>query len=193
MMSKKLSKYSDLSSICKEFKKKSKNIKDIVIYGSAVKGKLAPRDIDVIMIFSDEVLETRMQLAHELKTMLGKHADVKQMVFEDFFDSAFLARQGILLEGISLITGEKLAQQFGFEGYALFSYSLEGLTHTKKVSFEYALSGRGSNSGVLKDVSAKSVGKGAILVPVEQSVAFEDFLSYWKVKFVKKYVLVATH
>ena len=189
-MSKELLKY--LVSESRKFK--ARGIFDIILYGSFIRGKQTPRDIDIIIVFSDSKLEERLKLAQyfkrELKNKIIKdyELDVKTANLVDLFESSFLAREGILVEGYSLLHSCPFAERIGFKGYTLFAYKLKGLTHNEKTKFTYSLIGR-NKKGISELTKAKSIGRGAVIVPVENSSVFEDFLKEWKTEYVQYKVL----
>ncbi len=180
-----------LISQSKKFAKK-KEIFDVVLYGSATKGKSNVRDIDILIIFTDEKLRTRVEIAQQLKEILREkilNLDIKTINLSELFDKEFLARQSILIEGLSLIENKPIAEKLGFEGYALFNYKLTNLNHNEKTKFTYALIGRNTD-GILKKLKAKKLGRGALLIPIENSITFEEFLTKWKIQFQSKNVLI---
>ena len=181
-----------LESVSKSFFKKEK-LFDIILYGSAVKGKDEPRDIDIVIIFLDESVKNRLETAQKFKKNLSKALkfDIQTLNVADFFDASFFARQSILIEGYSLVSGRKFSEKLGFNGYSLFSYGLGNLSHNQKTLFTYSLSGRSKEEGMVKKVKGKSIGKGAFIVPIENSLIFEDFLNKWELKYSKKNILVS--
>lgn len=190
-MSKDYLKY--LKSLSKELAKKH-NIFDVVIYGSSVKGKEEPRDIDLLLIFEDKKLKERVEIAQELKEKAHekiKGIDVKTINLKELFEKEYLARQAIFTEGYSLIHNSPFSERLGFEGYALFTYTLTNLDHNKKNMFTYALIGR-KKEGIKKQLKAQSLGKGAIIIPTKNSLIFENFLQKWGITFKKKSILVST-
>ena len=52
----------------------------------------------------------------------------------------------------------------------------------------YALIGRNSE-GVLKSLGGVSLGRGAIKIPIEKSLEFEEFLQKWGINYQKSNVL----
>ena len=180
-----------LESNCKRFQKQNKEVFDIIIYGSIVKGKLDFNDIDLMIIFNTIPLKKRLEIAQNLKFHLKdeiQHIDIKTMNFEDFFDETFMARQGILIEGVSLIKNKSLAELMGFNGFSIFTYNLKNLDHNKKTQFTYALGGRNSE-GVLKSLKGASLGRGAVQIPIEHSNEFESFLQKWSINYKMKNIL----
>jgi predicted nucleotidyltransferase len=184
-----------LESVCKRFAASRKDIFDIVLYGSSARGRAAPRDIDIMIIFLDTALRPQLETITDLKRMLKsttKTLDIKGMNLKDFFNPDFLARQAVLIEGSSLIDQKRLAQKLGFEGTTSFSYTLQGLTHNEKVKFNFSLKGRGTK-GVLDSVSGTAVGRGVVSIPVEKADDFEEFLKKWNIIFKKKRILEETY
>ncbi|MEK6888929.1 MAG: hypothetical protein AABW80_02365 [Nanoarchaeota archaeon] len=177
----------------KAFAKKH-NVFDIVIFGSGVKGKIEPEDTDIALIFNNESLEKRMQLSHEFKNILKikvKKVHIESINISDLFDASFFARQGIIIEGQSLIHKISLSKRLGFESFSLFSYTLKNLNHSKKTSFTYSLIGRNKMAGIIKNTNAKPLGKGAIIVPIENSIIFEEFMIKWCINYTKKNILIS--
>src|SRR3989338_3451658 len=93
-----------------ESEQKDTSIFDIILYGSTVKGKSDARDTDMIVIFLEGTLRERLDKIQSIKNKIKPmypHIDMKQMLLTDFFSSDFLARTGILLEGISIFKERK--------------------------------------------------------------------------------------
>ena len=83
--------------------RKDNSISDIIVYGSSVKGKFKPNDVDIVVIFSEGTLKERLEKIQNMKSVLDmKNLDMKQMLMSDFFSDAFLAKTGIILEGYSI-------------------------------------------------------------------------------------------
>lgn len=167
---------------------------DVVAYGSIVKGKIKPNDIDIMAIFLHGSLKDRLEMIQKIKLGLEKSfdlpIDIKSMLISDFFKPEFLARQGVILEGVSMIDGKQAANKFGFKAFKLFTYDLANLNNTKKTQYIYAVNGRYSE-GILKKLEGKSLGKGVIIVPVKNSLEFEEFLEKWDVNFKSENILVS--
>lgn len=175
-----------------ESKKKERVIFDIILFGSAVKGKIFPKDIDIVVIFLEGSLRERLdkvqQIKDKLKT-LNKNFDIKQITLKELFSSHFLARTGVLLEGLSLFTGKKFCELLGFQSHTLFWYNLNGMSHTQKVKFNYILAGRKYMEGVIKEFNGERLSRGVIKIPIENSLEFEEILKNNKVNYRKKDIL----
>src|SRR3989344_5419937 len=162
----------------KKFKEIHKEIFDIAIYGSFVKGKNDFNDVDIIIIFIETNLEKRLEIGQKFKERIKeeiKNIDIKTMNIKELFDANFLARQGLLIAGISLIKNKRLAEILGFKGYSLFTYNLNGR----------------NSEGIIKSLKGKQLGKGAVKIPIENSSQFSEFLDKWKVEYRKSDILEA--
>ncbi|MBR9691788.1 hypothetical protein GOV06_03290 [Candidatus Woesearchaeota archaeon] len=173
-----------------ESEKKDKTIFDIVIYGSAVKGKSEARDIDIMVIFLEGSLKERLDKIQRIKSKLKKigNIDIKQMLLKDFFSSSFLARTGVLLEGISAFNRKRFSETLGFRAFTLFWYNLKRLSHAQKVKFNYILAGRGTR-GVLDELNGIRLVNGAVKIPIENSAVFEEILKTNNADYSKKNIL----
>lgn len=168
------------------------SIFDIVIFGSLLKGKPSPRDIDILVIFLQGALKERLDTIQEIKNRLKPkfelNIDIKQALLKDLFSPEFLARTGVLLEGYSIFQNRKFCQTLGFDPYTIFWYDLKGLTHTQKVKFNYILAGR-NQKGVIVLLKGQRLAKGVIKIPIEHSLEFEIILKNNSVSYNKKNIL----
>jgi len=181
-----------LKSVAKKLAKE-KNIFDIVSYGSFVKGKENPNDFDFALVFVNTPLSERLNIAQEFKEKIRekiKNPDVTTLNIFELFDSSFLARQGVLVEGISLLSSTSIAERLGFKGYSLFTYNLKNMTLSQKTRFTYSLSGR-NNIGIIERLGAKHLGRGVIAIPIDKSAIFEDFLKEWKIQYEENKILIS--
>jgi predicted nucleotidyltransferase len=167
-------------------------IADIVVYGSAARDETA-RDVDILVLFRGGSLRERLERLQRVKEkaricLPGAVIDAKQALYDELFSPAFLARAGVLLDGFSIVHNKRLCDMMGFRSSVLFSYSLTGLSHSQKVSFNYVLAGR-NGRGILASLGARRFVNGAVLVPMEHAASFEDVLKRAKVTYKKKPVL----
>ena len=168
------------------YKENRKKVFDIVLYGSSVRGKGKPRDIDIMLILKNVDRKEYYDIPYMFrKEIEGKEikVDVKGMFLEELFSPELLARQGLIIEGYSLIKKEYLGKMLGFDRFSLFVYSLKNLSLTGKTKFQYALKGRGDRKGVSSQLGGISIGIGSILIPVEKSELFKEFLARWEVNY----------
>lgn len=172
-------KWQDLKKSLKNLLKKYKEIKDFIIFGSSVKGKYAPSDIDIALVIEKKEFSLVGEVKDQLKI---KNLDVEMIEPEDIYQS----RLGLALisEGFSIRNNKFLREKLGLSPMKVYTYGIRDLTQTKKVLF-----GRGLNQ-IIRDVKAVKLGAGSIMVPVEQSSKFEDFLQTWSLKYKTKEYLV---
>jgi len=175
--------------------KKNKEIFDIVLYGSLVRRKRKVNDIDILFIFYQLPLKERLIITQQFKKEIStiRNIDIKTINLDELFSKNFLAKQGVLIEGISLIDNKPFSEKIGFNGFGLFSYKTTQLSNTEKVRFSYALNGRRKEIGFLERVEGKRVGNGAFLIPIKNLELFYEFLEKWKIEFKIKKILVSEY
>lgn len=165
------------------YSKNNSILKDIVLYGSAVR-ETEPRDLDIILLLKENRKER--DLSYKLRKIIKGEdvgVDIKEKIFEDIFDSDFLAGGSIVLEGYSLISEEFLAEKLNINNYTLFKYNLENMDRNTKTKYNYAFKGRRGNKGVLEEVKGKHLSSGVVLVPIPETERFKNFLERWEVNY----------
>lgn len=163
----------------KKLLKKYKDIKDIIVFGSLVKDKHAPKDIDIAIVKDKK----EISLVGEIKEKLDiKNLDIELIKPEEIYQT----RLGLTLvtEGFSIKNNKFLREKLNLSPMKIYIYGIKNLTQTKKVMF-----GRGLKQ-VMKDTEAIKLGAGSIMVPIEKSGSFEDFLDSWNLKYKTKEYLV---
>ena len=147
------------------------------MFGSLVKGKFKPNDVDIALL----VKEKEIALVGEVKEFLGKrNVDIELVSLEEFYST----RIGLTLitEGFSVKRDKFLKDILGLKSKKIYIYNIKHLTQSHKVLF-----GRGLNF-VLNKIKAVKLGAGSVMVPLESSGEFEDFLARWEMKYnVKEY------
>ncbi|MFH0817966.1 MAG: nucleotidyltransferase domain-containing protein, partial [Candidatus Micrarchaeota archaeon] len=139
-------------SISNFWNKRKGELIDIIAFGSAVRGKESPADLDLLLLFRDEV---HSETVYELRGILergGFKADVLGKSWNEMLSSDFLARESVLSEGVSLVSRKGLAEGFGYRSFIMFRYDMKGKTNTEVTKFYYALYGRKREGGFLKEV-----------------------------------------
>ena len=176
-------------SSCKSFFKKNKDkLLDIILFGSAVRGKEDYNDIDILLLFKDKL---DLDLVFEFKSLFPKlDVSVTGKIYNDIFKSSFLAREGILSDGYSIIHNKFLHQLYGYNTYYLFKYSLNGFSTSSRVKFHYALYGRGRNKGMIKRVGGIKFSQTIVLVPMKNADTFKEFLESIKIEFTYFPILI---
>lgn len=179
----------------KRFLSEHGEVWDIVVYGSIMRSKDDAKDIDFAIILAKKIsVEEKLALSQTLKESIEKtqpsmQIDVKAVDLEDFTDSLFVARQGIMAEGYSLSRGQYLTELFGFETFALIKYSLNNLTYSEKKMLYYALKGRRGTKGVLAKINGTLVSRGLLRVPVQSYDKIARLLRMHKVNFSSEFMM----
>jgi predicted nucleotidyltransferase len=165
---------------------KTTEIKDILVFGSLIKGKEKPNDIDILVIFKKRVIKDQ---EYQIKKILTRHynnvsiiSKTKKTITEASFD----ARESILFEAFSLLTKKNLAEEYGFLSFGLFKYNFSNWNKLQKTKFYYALNGRGSEEGIFQQLNSIKLSDQTILIPLNKIDNFKEFLDSWKLDY--KYI-----
>lgn len=175
-----------------DFFRKNKEILDIIIFGSAVKGKEKPNDIDVLVLFKDK---KDLDISYELKKSLEKefklNFEIVSKSYNEVFSISFKAREAIISEGYSVVYSRYISEGFGYNAFMLFKYSLKGLNKSQRMRFYYSLYGRTKEQkGVLSVLNAKKFSESLILCPLEKINQMDGFFENWKISFESFPVLI---
>lgn len=173
-----------LSDVAKNLHKKYGNeIFDIILFGSFMKGKYNPKDIDVLIIFNKKIMKsTEIEFRNSLK---GEQVfDINSTTLTELEGEGFIAKEGIYLEGISLITDKNISESLGFFSVAFVKYDIGPLKGSKRISFYHALNGRGSNEGFLVFIKAKKYSGNIIICDYGIVEKIKEFLDNWKLNYV---------
>ena len=180
--------FDKLIETAKKFKKTHRQVFDIILYGSAVKGKEKPNDYDFMLLLKKSRGYDRLDLSFEFKQELlrlgfpHEKLDVKALTLEELFDPNYLASPGVIIEGYSLTKGKPVHELLNGEGYALFILR-PTINGNEKTKFQFALKGRDGEGGILRELNGRYLGPWVILLPVENAHRFREFLEFWRVDF----------
>ena len=168
----------NLSEIKKELKiyLKDKRVYDVVLFGSFVKGKLTPGDIDVAVISDEELDEIR-----------GFH--ISFFKTQDFFTNIPSLVNTLFREGFSLKHNKSFSEVYGFRNKCMFVYDLTSLNSSNKVRVVNFLRGKG-DKGLVVGEGGEWVVNGVFICPVNKDYLFEQFFLNHKIKFKKSYLLI---
>ena len=153
-----------------------KEVYDIIIFGSFVKGKANPSDIDLAIISDKKNFEIK-----------GFHVSVISLI--DFFKPVELINT-LLREGYSLKRDKSFSESYGFKNKCLFRYELTELSLSKKVQVVNFLRGKKHEKGLVLDKEGEWISNQVFLCPVIFDSIFERFFLTNKVKFRKYYILI---
>ena len=178
-----------MSKIHSIIKKYEDEILDIAVFGSSVRGKEKPRDLDVLIIYKTKVNpELNYKIKKEFET-LGFEIDLVAKNYSGLFDSSFIAREAYLSECYSLLQKKFIADGFGYKPMALFRYDIKNFNKSQRMRFYYSLYGRNSE-GMLKKLNLYKFSERIIISPVEESERVKDYLNSWKIQYIEIPILI---
>ncbi|MBI5390356.1 nucleotidyltransferase domain-containing protein [Candidatus Woesearchaeota archaeon] len=156
---------------------KDKEIVDIIIFGSQVKGSTVVNDIDLMILSQHKEKKTAWK--ESLQKVLKKKVDVQIVSIEDYASFIWVT---MIKEGYSVKHNMYLFERHHVQPVVLYTYALKTLTPSRKVMFQRALS---QFHGI------KRLSNRVILVPIQESGSFSSFLRHWEIDLdAREYALL---
>lgn len=156
----------------------SPDIWDIILFGSSLRGKRKASDLDVLVVFGNEL---DLEKTQQLKGLFPEHAEVLPITVADMTSDAFRPREDILADGFSLRLGGRISHAFGYSSQVLFLCDFN-FSQNERMRFHHALHGRKSE-GILRRVKGRRVAPKLFAIPAESSDGFREFLDSWKISY----------
>ena len=161
--------------------KKYKDIEDFYIFGSFVKGKFSPSDIDIALITYKKDFKLLSNVLKELKEYPNLHIEI--FLFKEIFTEPVW--KSLLSEGFSVKKNKYLRDLMNIKSGVLYKYSLKKMNKSEKTMFNRAFIEE------LKITQGSSVSAGSVIIPIGQEKEFDDFLDNWdKVQKKKWRILI---
>ena len=165
----------------KIFKNYGDDIDDIILFGSYVKGSNEYNDIDILMIFKKKINKT---IETEFKNKLDiPKLDINSITLEELKGDGFIAKEGLYLEGKSLVSGKFLNEILGFTSIAFIRYDISKILGSSRTRLYYALYGRGGSQGFLKEIKARKYSDNIIICDYLVVEKVKEFLEHWKIEY----------
>ena len=166
----------------------NKEVIDIVQFGSSVIEGKEPKDIDIAVIFNKIPIKDQLLESQKIKRQLEKHAEkpihITILDYYSLLDNANFAREGILHQGKSIITGDSFSKQLlSLEPRTYIHYSLNNLKKKDKIRFNYMLSGKQGLYGLLRKYKGKLLKPGLIEIPPEFEEIFISSIKKFNIEF----------
>lgn len=161
--------------------KREKLLIDIILFGSALKSKNAPNDIDLALLFREKQYEQIEEITYAIKKIgdaNNTELDIEPIVIDDFYKKPICFI--LLHEGFSIKNNAFISEMIKMKPGILISYSLQNKNKSDKVRFSYALYGRKKGEGFLRAINGKEAGKGSIIIPTEKEEAAKSFFKQWE-------------
>jgi len=171
--------------------KKERSLVDIFIFGSALKSKENPKDIDLVSFFRMKDYRVIEEVNYKIKKEGDRHklnVHIEPLIVDDMLHSEVY--RNIIHEGFSIRYMQPVKQILNFGSFLLVTYHLKNKKPSEKVMFSYALFGRKKGGGILNEMGGKGLGKGSILVPVDREDIILSFFNQWNVAFKRQRVLL---
>ena len=156
---------------------KRKEIEDIIIFGSILKGKKDVKDIDVCVVFK----EFSEKLWKEINGIDKKYHFSKTKFSQFLEEPSFW--QTLIHEGYSLKHKYMLSNIIGMNSYFLFEYKLDNLSRIKQQIFSHALYGSGGRESFLKSINGEKLGNKNVKVPFDKSEEMRSFFDTWNLVY----------
>lgn len=111
---------------------------DVVLFVSAVKGKLSAKDYDICMVFKHRTVKNLEGTLGRFRSIEGVH--ITHVSREDLFSEPLWLT--LIAESESVLKEKPVAERLGPYCAMIFSYDLKALTPQKKMRFYNAVLGR---------------------------------------------------
>ncbi|NQV09470.1 nucleotidyltransferase domain-containing protein [Candidatus Woesearchaeota archaeon] len=164
-----------------------KEVVDIIFFGSFVKGKTAPKDIDLCLIFKEKI---DLFLIKKINDGVKENIHISSLTVKNFFNKKHSLSQTLLYEGISLVSEKPLNDIYSLNSHGLYYYDLSKMNKNDKVKFIYTLKGRRKEDGLVKRFGGEFVVPGCFIIPVEKDYEMKEIMDKWNVKYKRKRILL---
>lgn len=193
-MLKKLLKNTKFRIVIKEFfREYEEKIIDIILFGSVVRGKEFPKDIDILVIYKSNQDFKLNRLLKNLINKIGINVEITSKVYKDLFDPTFIAREALLSEGYSLIQDIFISEGLGYNDFYLFRYDLRNFKKSSRMRFYYSLYGRKKEeTGMLKKLNSYKFSERILITPIVEVEKMREYLDRWNIKYVEFPVIIPT-
>lgn len=153
---------------------------DVILFGSATKGKVAPRDLDLAVI-----LETRSARLDALLAKLPEEYHVSTLTLKELVAAPPTLATTLLREGWSLREARPFCARYRFTPCVLYAYDLSALPNSKKAAAVRWLRG-----GFVEEHDGSWLARSVILVPAEHDAPIEAYFRNSVIRYTKRYVLI---
>ncbi len=157
---------------------KEKEILDIILFGSTIKGKISPGDIDIAIISNNKINPK----------IKGFH--ISGISPEEFFKNPPTLITTLLREGYSIKNNKFLAENLNFKNKVLFTYNLSNLKPSKKVQIVNILRGKNKLQGIVEKNKGEWLANQVFTIPINSEHLFNKLFQNLNIKHTKNYVLI---
>lgn len=154
----------------------SKDVVDIVQFGSSIMKGSSPNDIDIAIIFDKIPLKGQLEESQKIKKQIQKRAEIpvhiKSFDFYSLLDKGNFAKESILFYGKSILNGKYFSERFGLVPKIRIFYVLKNLEKKDKVKFNYLLNGKKDSYGLLRKYGGEIISPGIVETSPENEKIF---------------------
>ena len=160
-----------LKKLCKKVLKNYPELKDIIIFGSFIRKKNNPKDIDLALIIQKYKVKSGTIGKITKEFDIFKKIDIEVIDSENIYLDPLFWR--IAREGFSVKHNKFISKSAQIKPVVFYEYSLNGLSKTKKVQF---------NRAIHNTIKGNIIKKGSIWVPISESEKFKELINSWNLK-----------
>ena len=161
-----------------KFLLKNPEIIDIILFGSALKGKANPKDIDIALISENQ----------KIYDIEGFHTSIINP--KEFVQKPSSLITTIIQEGYSLKNNNYFAELLRFKTKMMYIYKLNNLENSKKVKIVRILRGNNQEKGMVSKYEGEWLSNQVFLIPPESDYVFQEFFVKNNINFKKKNILI---
>ena len=163
--------FQDLKKHCRKVLKKYPELIDIILFGSFVKGKTNPQDIDIALILPKYKIKSGIIGKISMEFDNFKNIDIEGIDSEMIYMDPLFWR--IAREGFSIKNNIFIAKSAQTKPVTIFEYSLNKLSKTQKVQFNRAI------HNIFEKDYIHLVKSGSIFLPSSESEKFNELINSW--------------
>ncbi len=149
-----------------------KNLVDIILFGSFVKGG-TPKDIDIALLVREKEKIDITELKKKIQETIPKNIDMQVLDIHSIHSPLWLT---LIKEGFSVQKKDFLLALYKIKPVVLYKYSLQKLTKVQKVQFERGIKNVLGREG---NFLTRSV----VLIPLTLKNRMMEFLKTWDVYY----------
>ena len=157
-----------------------KEIDDLIVFGSVLKGKKDAEDIDIAVVFG----EFSESLWKDMNKAESKYHFTRTS-FSKLLEEPLLW-QTLMHEGYSLKHNGMISDIIGIKPFFLFEYQLDNLTRVQRQTFSHSLYGSGGRDSFLKLINGQKLGDKKVTVPFDKSEEMRAFFDTWNMAYTVK-------
>lgn len=175
------------------FNKNKDKVIDILLFGSIVREKEKPKDVDILIIYKTKPdIELEYNLRKNLEKIYIK-AEITSVSYKDLFKPTFLIREAFLSEAYSLINKKFISKALGYSNFILFKYNINKFNKSQRMRFYYSLYGRKKeDKGILQRTNSYKFSDRIIITPIDKSEAMREYLDNWNISYLDTPILLPT-